>query len=213
MNTRVTGIFLLFFMGVIAVASAGDDVSKQIAPTPAPRLPAFRAGAQEVEALSGPLFSISGNSTKRPTLNYVFEAIRYGRMLNDVHGSSFLRGNDEILLEIFGGEVFAGPGSGMGGGTLIFRHNFVQDGSPFVPYFQVGGGGLDNDVYLNQTQRRIGERFEFVLHSGLGVRWMLNSHWAITAEGDYRHISNAGLSHRNSGLNSMGATLGLNYLF
>lgn len=213
MNTRAAGVFLLFFMIANDAGFAGDEASKQTAPAPGSQIPVFRTGAQEVELLSGPLFSISGNSAKRPTLNYVFEAVRYGRMINDVHGASFLRGNDEILLEIFGGEVFAGPGSGMGGGTLILRHNFVQDGSPFAPYFQLGAGGLDNDIYLNQTQRRIGARFEFVLHSDLGIRWMLSSHWAVTAEGDYRHISNAGLSHRNSALDSMGATLGLNYLF
>ena len=53
----------------------------------------------------------------------------------------------------------------------------------------------------------------FLLHGGIGLRWMINNHWAFSVEGDYRHISNADLASRNSGLDSLGGLLGLNFLF
>ncbi|HWB58887.1 MAG TPA: acyloxyacyl hydrolase [Chthoniobacteraceae bacterium] len=214
-KTLLWSVLALALFGTLS-AFAGDDISnasKEQIPINPPQKPLFRAGAKEVDILSGALFSISGNQPKRPALNYAFEAIDFGLMLNDVHGNAFLRGNDELLLEGFGGEVFTGPGRGLGGGSLILRHNFVQDGSRFVPFIQLGGGGLDNDIYRDQVQRRIGERFEFTLHGDLGVRWLVNDRWGITAEAEYRHISNAGLSHRNGGLDSLGALLGVNIFF
>ena len=55
--------------------------------------------------------------------------------------------------------------------------------------------------------------FEFILHGGLGGHYMLNDQWAVNVEAEYRHISNAELSSRNAGLNSLGGTLGLSYFF
>ena len=213
MKKYILSFVLVLLWGGMPRAFAGDDASKESIPAAAPQVPAFRAGAQEVELLFGAMFSESGNKPKRPAMNFVLEAVRYGWMFNDVHGSNFLRGNDEFLIEAFGGEVFTGPGRGLGGLTLILRHNFVQEGSRFVPYIQLGGGGLDNDIYRDQVQRRIGERFEFMLHGDLGVRWMINNRWALSAEAEYRHISNADLASRNDGLDTLGATLGMNFLF
>ncbi len=211
--TKNLSIVLAVLLGGILQSFAGDT-SKEMSAPPPPQVPVFRAGGQEVELLGGALVSIQdGNRRNRPALDYSIEAIRYGWMLNDIHGSSFWRGNDELLLEAFAGEVFKGPKGDFGGGMLILRHNFVQDNSRIIPYVQIGGGGLGNDIFHNQTQTRIGEEFEFTLHGGLGIRWMITDHWALSTEGEYRHISNAGLASRNSGLDSFGGTMGLNYLF
>jgi hypothetical protein len=47
----------------------------------------------------------------------------------------------------------------------------------------------------------------------LGLRYHLNEKWAIAAEVTYRHISNAGATERNRGLNSVGGQLGVSYFF
>jgi lipid A 3-O-deacylase len=190
---------------------AGEDTKREIEPTQTNI--AFCAGAKEVELRAGALFSISGNDARRPILNYASEALRVGWMLSNVRGSGFFRGNSELLAEVFGGEVTKGPGNGLGGGQLLLRYNFVQPDLRLVPYGQIGGGGLYNDIYHQPVQRRIGEGFEFILHAAVGVRWILNDRWALSLEGDYRHISNAGLANRNTGLNSMGITLGANSFF
>jgi len=197
----------------ISHLSAGDVDSKDAKSTTPPQVPAFRHGGQEVELNAGAMFSVSTHSATHPELNYAIQDVRYGYMLDDVYGPTLWHGNDEFLVEGFGGEVFKGPGKALGGGDLLLRHNFVQDGWKLVPFFQIGGGALDNDIYHQQTQRLIGEGFEFMLTAGAGVRYMITDHWALSLEGDYRHISNADLAPRNFGLNSLGGTLGVNFLF
>jgi hypothetical protein len=211
MKKRILLIVSLL-LGGIPPLFAGDDTSKDTTVVPG-QVPAFRYGAQEVELQSGALFSVGNNSPTQPPIGYAIQIIRYGWMFNDVYGSSFWRGNDELMLEGFGGEVFTGPGHGLGGGTLILRHNFVQEGWPLVPYLQIGGGGLYNDIYQNQVQQRVGEGFEFMAHADLGVRWIINKNWAISSECEFRHISDGDLAARNGGLDSLGVTLGVNFLF
>jgi hypothetical protein len=202
-------VLLLSLSFGLSRARAGEEAKQEM--EPAQTVIPFRAGAKEIELRGGALFSISGNDRRRPVLNYASEAVRIGWMLDDVRGSGFFRGNTELLGEVFGGEVIKGPGNGLGGGQLILRYNFVQPGLRLVPYAQIGGGGLYNDIYHQPVQHRIGEGFEFILHAAVGVRWYVNDRLAFSLEGDYRHISNAGLASRNSGLNSAGATLGVNY--
>jgi opacity protein-like surface antigen len=205
----------LFLLVAITRSHAGDtDSAVQTSlSAPAVDLPAFRAGGHEVELRGGALFSFLNSGVRKPVLDYSTASASFGWMLNDVHGSGFFRGNNEFVLEILGADTFKGPGHYFAGSQSLWRYNFVQPGAKLVPYFELGGGILVNDIYHNQTQRLIGEGFEFGLHSGLGVRWMLTDHWALSFEADYQHVSNAGLSRRNQGLNSLGSTLGINYLF
>lgn len=197
----------------ISHLSAGEPDPKVELNTPVADLPTFRHGGHEVELNAGAMFSFVKHSTSHPELDYAIEDLRFGWMFDDVYGSNFLRGNDELIIEGFAGQVFKGPGKALGGGDLLLRHNFVQDGWKLVPFVQLGGGALDNDIYHQQAQSLVGEGFEFMLTAGAGVRYMITPHWALSLEGDYRHISNADLARRNFGLNSLGGTLGLNYFF
>ena len=93
------------------------------------------------------------------------------------------------------------------------RYNFIQPNARLVPYFQIGGGGLYIDSYKDQSQRLIGQAFEFNLQAALGLRYLINDKWAICIEGAYRHISNADLAPRNIGLNSVGGFAGVSYFY
>src|SRR5665213_1251208 len=84
---------------------AGQDDKNQITTT-TQEVPAFRHGAQEVELVGGSLVSMTGNTVRRPRMDYAIEGFRYGYMLNDVHGANFLRGNEELGVEAFAGEVY-----------------------------------------------------------------------------------------------------------
>ncbi len=170
----------------------------------------FDQGKLELQSSSGAFFSIGKFG---PTLNYSFTSYRLGVMLNTPAGDGFLRGNFEFLAEAFGGSVFNGPGNGLGGLAVLLRYNFVQPGSKWVPYVQLGGGGVYSDIYKDQDQRLIGEAFEFDLEATLGIRYFINERWALNLEGGYRHISNADLANRNIGLNALGASLGLGWHF
>jgi opacity protein-like surface antigen len=190
-------------------AHAGDD-GKQ---APQQTFEPFDRGNLELEVGAGEFGSFSTTSAKRPSIDYQLDDVRLGWMYDSPRHSGWLRGNNEFLLEAFAAPVTTGPGNYLAGGSLLWRYNFVQPGARLVPYFQLGAGALDNDIHTNTRQREIGEAFEFVLQGGLGLKYMLNDRWAVSAEAGYRHISNADLSSRNEGLNSMGGLVQVSYFF
>jgi outer membrane protein W len=116
-------------------------------------------------------------------------------------------------LQLFGGPIFEGPGDGLGGATILLRYNFVQPDAKWVPYIQIGAGVAYSDVYKDQSQRLIGQAWEWDLEAALGIRYFFNDRWSANLQAGYRHISNADSADRNVGLNSIGGTVGLGYHF
>jgi len=92
---------------------------------------------------------------------------------------------------------------------VVLRYNFVQPDSKWVPYVQIGGGAVYNDIYKDRSQRLTGQAWEIQASAAIGVRYLLNDRWSVNLEGGYRHISNAGMDDRNVGLNSLGGGIGL----
>jgi hypothetical protein len=200
------GIFVLLLTVCIPRLEAGyeiKEVAQPVLETP------FDKGKFEWQSASGAYFSVG--DSHRPTLNYSTTALRLGVMLHSPDGNGILRGNCEFLVQAIGGSVFDGPGDYFVGGTLIFRYNFVQPGAHWVPFIQIGAGMVYNDIYLDETQRLLGQAWEFDLEAALGIRYFFNDRWSANLEGGYRHISNADQADRNVGLNSVGATVGLGY--
>ena len=134
-------------------------------------------------------------------------------MLSDPHGSSVLAGNFEFLLQAFGGPIFEGPGSGVGGAAMIIRYNFVQPGTRLVPFVQGGAGGIYSDISDTTSQELLGSNLNFNLETAIGIKYLMNRKWSVILEMDYRHVSDAGITTRNDGLDSIGGTIGLGYLF
>ncbi len=202
--TFATCIFCSF-----VVSNAGEIASKEVAHSEFP----FEKGDWELQKLVGAFFGIEKTSEKRPDINTGDFNLRLGLMLTNVERDGWFRGNFEGMIDLFGSRAFAGPTGWLTGANLLLRYNFVQSDSRWIPYLQIGAGGLYNDVYRHQRQRLIGEAFEFNLQASVGVRYMLNQNWAIALEGGYRHISNANLASRNLGLNSLGGLLGLSCFY
>ncbi len=173
----------------------------------------FDKGRKEFQSLTGVFWSFTPDTSTRATVNSTLSSYRLGVMLTDVSGSGFLRGNFEFLLEGFYGTIYQGPGNALGGATLQLRYNFVQPETRWVPYFQIGAGGVYSDMYKDRARSTVGSAVNFNLQSAVGLRYLVNDKWAVSLEGGYRHISNAGFSNRNAGMNSVGAQLGLSYFF
>ena len=169
----------------------------------------FEKGTRELQVLAGTFFSIN----HAPDLDYAIGTIRVGWMLSTPGAAGAFRGNAEFLVEVFGGGIFKGPGDGLAGAALLLRYNFVQPDAAIVPYVQIGAGGLYSDVSEDRVQRLIGSDFEFTLQAGLGLRFFLSERCALVLEGGYRHISNANLAARNTGVDSLGASLGFSYFY
>jgi hypothetical protein len=203
--------FLL--LNLAATLKAGEMQSREL---PAAERLGFSEGTHEFEALVGYFKSIDTvipGPVGRPPLETGLATFRYGWMLNNQR-SGFLFGNEEFLLEAFVGPVVTGPGSVLGGGTALLRHNFaLGEHSIVIPYLQIGAGLVASDASSDHSQFSIGLPVEFNLQSSLGARWRLNRTWSINTEFNYRHISNAGLSSRNGGYDLVGGFIGLSRMF
>ena len=93
------------------------------------------------------------------------------------------------------------------------RYNWTESGSFLMPYSQVGAGGVYNDAYRDQTQRAIGEAFEFILHAEVGLKCFIVPNLSLDIEGGFQHLSNGGLASRNAGVNALGGQVGFTYYF
>jgi hypothetical protein len=183
-------------------------------PPPASDVDLFHTGNLELQALTGPLFSLQPTHSARPNFNYELTAVRLGYMLDTPRGHGFFRGNDEVLLEASGAAIFQGPGTAIGGASVLYRRNFIQPGSALVPYFGVNLGGVYSDIYHDQTQRAIGGAFDFNLGAHVGVRYLIgHAGWSLDAEFAYRHISDASLTRRNDGIDAVGGLFGVSKFF
>jgi hypothetical protein len=74
-------------------------------------------------------------------------------------------------------------------------------------------GILFTDADKDHSQRALGNSFNFAPQGAAGARVPLSEDLALDAEFLYQHISNAGLSERNTGINAMGARIGIAWFF
>jgi hypothetical protein len=173
----------------------------------------FSQGNVELEFLGGGESSSLFPGARRPKITFLEGDVRVGMIISHTIGCSFYRGNFEILLDGFAAGITDGPGSWLVGGRVFGRYNFTQPGARVVPYLQVSGGALGNDIYRDHTQKIIGGGFEFTTAVSAGLRFLISRHFGLLLEGGYQHISNADIYPRNAGLNTLGAQAGLFYFF
>lgn len=173
----------------------------------------FDRGTAELQIQAGAYFSMTDDRSGNQ-LDFAIGSLRTGWMISSPHGAGLLRGNTELLLEVFGGGIFDGPGDGLAGASLLLRYNFVQPDAKWVPYFQIGGGGVWSDAADDDKQQRlIGSDVSFNLQAAIGLRCFLSERWALTGEVGYLHISNADTASRNIGVNAVGGQIGVSYFF
>jgi lipid A 3-O-deacylase len=80
-------------------------------------------------------------------------------------------------------------------------------GQSLVPFVE-GGEGI---LYTDLRRERLGTRFQFSSQAGGGIDWFLDRTTALTFSYRLRHISNAGIARRNTGLNTDFFTFGVSF--
>jgi hypothetical protein len=198
---------------VRATANAGSEITTGDAKTTVVDLTPFEKGEWEFQGSGGAFTSLFNYGPYRPKITDIDASFRLGWMLYTARGNGFFRGNFEALIEADGALDVQGPKTGSTGGNLVFRYNFVQLESKWVPYIQLQGGGVYTDVDHDQDQHLIGRDEEFFLGTGIGLRYFLNQRMALSVELDYRHNSDANTADRNIGLNSIGGMFGFSVFF
>ena len=191
---------LLVLLLGLPTAQAGEPDGKTPAAPVAVEDRIFHRGAWDLQVAEAVEFSLQTTSRIRPNID-------------DPHGSNFLRGNNEFLLEVVGGPMFQGPGSALGGLSVVYRRNFLSPGARIVPYLNLGAGGVYSDAFHDKVQQALGSPFEFDLQAAVGARFRLGLNWTLDAEFAYRHLSNAHIVDRNLGTNAIGGLVGASYSF
>jgi lipid A 3-O-deacylase len=131
---------------------------------------------------------------------------RYGWVLTDAHGPGFLRGRFEYAVEVvplFLVMQTSNTAYGFGVNPFALKWNFAAHGSA-MPYVDIGGGTLFTNVKVPEGTSHV----NFTTSGALGVHF-LRCRYNWSAEVRYMHISNAGISRPNPGINTMQVRLGL----
>ena len=160
-------------------------------------------GGNEFQVWTGGGHSVSGGTSNTGVWN---AGIRYGWILTRPHGPGFLKGRFEYVLDatpVF--VVFQKTNNAYGGGfsPLGLKWNFAARGR-VEPYLELNGGTLftNRDVPAGTGSVNFTDAAAFGVH-------LLGDKWAWSVEARYMHISNAGLSSLNPGINTLQFRLGI----
>jgi lipid A 3-O-deacylase len=153
-------------------------------------------------------FSVPGGTKDTQALN---GGVRLGKVLTDDAGSGFIRGNFEWSADLIPFYYLWQPAPaknalGEGVNPLNLKWNFTHS-KRVIPFAELGGGFLftNHAVPLNTSH------FNFMTHGAFGFQFFNDSRRAIMANVQFQHISNAGLSEPNPGINTVQFQLGVNW--
>jgi hypothetical protein len=131
--------------------------------------------------------------------------LRYGLLLTSPHGPGFLRGQLEYAFDIVPVWVIAQKTDTVyGGGVNPFAFKWILSSPKKVkPFFQIEGGTLftTRDVPEGTSQ------INFTTSGGIGAHFLGEKH-NFSAEVRFQHISNAGMSNPNPGINTIQVRIG-----
>lgn len=160
-------------------------------------------GGRELQLWSGGGHSVAGGTSATGVWNV---GLRYGWVLSKPHGPGFLKGRFEYAVDAVPAFVVFQPGNtayGAGVNPLNLKWNFATRGS-VVPYFELSGGTLFTDHDVPNGTGRV----NFTSSAAFGTHFLGETrNWSVEVR--YMHISNAGLSDPNPGINTVQVRIGI----
>jgi len=189
MEKRLIAVALLFFSSVAWAQMRPED------------------GGREFQVWTGGGYSVPGGTSDTGVWNV---GVRYGWILTRPHGPGFLNGRFEYVLDavpVF--MVFQRYNTAYGGGfsPLGLKWDFAARGR-IEPYLELNGGTL----FTNHQVPTGTSAVNFTDAAALGMHILGDKH-AFSVEVRYMHISNAGLSSPNPGINTVQVRLGIGKFF
>jgi lipid A 3-O-deacylase len=161
------------------------------------------AGGHEIQLWTGGGHSVSGGRSDTSVWNL---GLGYGWIITDPHGPGFLKGRFEYAVDAVPAfVVFQTYNTAYGAGfnPLNLKWLFVQHGR-FAPYLELSGGVLFTNLDVPTGTNDV----NFTPSAALGTH-ILSEKYNWNIEVRYLHISNAGLSVPNPGVNTVQARLGI----
>lgn len=160
-------------------------------------------GGSEIQVWTAGGHSVSGG---RGSTGIWDTGLRYGWVLLDTHGPSFLKGRFEYAIDAVPLYVIFQPANtayGTGVNPLNLKWNFERRGH-LVPYAELSGGLLFTTHRVPPGTSSV----NFTPSAAFGAHY-LAARFAWTLEARYLHISDAGLSRLNPGLNTFEVRIGV----
>lgn len=174
----------------------------------AERIPPFEKGSREVAVSvgAGPSTAILGSESGH---DIALSVVRCGLTLSDTLAKDTYReGHWELLGEFFAGAQFSPRVRYLAGLLPLFRYN-LTDHEPLVPFLDVGAGVTLTDV----SEPDLSGVFQFNEQIGVGTHYLFSERTAVTVQYRFMHISNAGISTPNNGVNANIFSIGLTRFF
>jgi hypothetical protein len=131
--------------------------------------------------------------------------LRYGLILTAPHGPGFLQGQLEYALDVVPAwAIVQKTNTAYGAGVNPFAFKWILAKPRKVkPYFEIEGGTL----FTNKDVPEGTSQINFTTSGALGMHVLGEKHnW--TAEVRFMHISNAGMSNPNPGINTIQVRVG-----
>jgi hypothetical protein len=211
---RVAAVLLMLWSS-IAFAQAGDSdavhtpVKEKARVSLSESLPAtsLQKGAWDFGFWTQGGHSVSGGVTNTSAFD---AGLRIGKVLTGQHGNGWLRGNLEYAADIIPIYVLPGPVNTAYGGAInpfIMKWNFTG-GRTLAPYVELGGG-----VLFTNTEVPFGtSNINFMPQVGVGMHIFTREKRSVTLDFKYVHISNAGMSVPNPGINTLQFGIGYHWM-
>jgi hypothetical protein len=162
-----------------------------------------QAGGREVQVWVGGGHSVAGGTQDTSAMNL---GLRYGWVLTEPFLPGPLKGRFEYAVDAVPALVIFQPRNtvyGAGLNPLNLKWNFSSF-PRVVPYFELSGG-----VLFTNHETPVGtSKVNFTPGAALGAHFLRGS-WNWSAELRYLHISNAGLTTPNPGINTVQIRVGL----
>ena len=168
----------------------------------------FQRGAQSLAVQFGAAAGLAAFGSEQAH-DLALASISYGRVVGPLYGEDrWFRGNLETRLELFGGAQFSPGRAWLVGLSPHLRYIFAT-GTHWMPFVDGGLGVSATSIGLPD----LSSIFQFNLQGGGGCHWFLRDDLALTIEARYLHVSSAGISRPNQGVNSVMGMLGLTWFF
>ncbi len=153
-------------------------------------------------------FSVPGGTKDTHMMD---AGVRIGKVLTEDHFGGVMRGNFEWSADLIPFYYVWQPAPaknafGEAFNPVNLKWNFTR-AQRTIPFLELGGGVLftNHVVPLNTSH------VNFITHGTFGFQFFNNDRRALTASVRYEHISNAGLTVPNPGVNTVQFLLGVNW--
>jgi hypothetical protein len=186
-------VYVLFLMMAPVFGAMGLFAQAQAGP---------EGAASEWQVWTGGGHGISGSTQDTGVWNL---GLRYGIVITPPKGPGILKGQLEYVLDVVPvWVIWQRTNTAYGGGINPFAFKWILTKPRKVkPYFEIEGGTL----FTNKNVPEGTSQINFTTGGGFGAHFLGENH-NFSAEVRFLHISNAGMTKPNPGINTIQLRIG-----